>query len=426
MTQQELLERLAERGEPVGADRMIERIEAELAGAPLVRVGEQTLESPHRTHRPVVVAVVAALVVGALGIGSWLIGPILPPDVQVPPDDPLELATGDGLWPTVDMVGTPESIAIAFAESVLGWAEASARIDRTGVCFAVPLWQGRGETCGEEATAVVVSAPARDTIEVVAGPIGRTSEGRLWMVEHVGDGYPVDMVGEAPEFGSRLTLPTVSGAVSADIALHAATDLDDVVHLSADRGDLAAGFLDTRAVANPRQILAVLVRYRDSDGGVITAIGGPRNSTYPWDTDEPVAAGPDVVLSEGTYRGSDRPWTLVGHVTEDGGFCMGFTSADNCQDMPLDSTTPAIGRVQSSSGEDGPWCVSGSVTQGSRVELRFETGPDVSTEVVKHPDFPISVYAYCAADGPPPVATAAIDADGNVLTVVEGGRRFDR
>lgn len=361
-----------------------------------------------------------ALVLGFGLIVWWL----LPPgtDDVADPDQttetfsapgPVELATGDVLWPAQDMTGTPSSTAEAFAVEVLGWNQAAASETERGTCLTYP--SRNTEFCSTDATTVTLVQDGVDPLELVLDTIGGNETGRLWAVAQVGSGYTTDRL-KSVDTGTRIPLPRVEEAVEADITMKLA-NVDDLVEVEAASAALEAGYVDTELVSDPGEVLSVLVRYRDSDGHVITAAGGPWNEFYEWPEPEPV--GPEVTIAEGTYQGSRIGWRMSAFRSTDGSLCIQLEGMGCISDIPPGKH---LGALLTSSGfeagEDNRWCTYGTVRNADTVRLRLPDGTQTTAPIFTTPNFAVDFYAYCSLGDQPANQVTALDADGNIIDVI--------
>ncbi len=108
-------------------------------------------------------------------------------------------------------------------------------------------------------------------------------------------------------------------------------DLDDLVEVRAAVAELEAGYADTDLVSDPKQVLSVLIRYRDADGHVISALGA-WNEFYEWPEPEP--AGAEVTIAEGTYEGSTDGWRMSAFKTTEGYLCIQLEGMGCIGDIP--------------------------------------------------------------------------------------------
>lgn len=361
-----------------------------------------------------------ALVLGFGLIVWWLLPPgtgdMADPDqtaegFSVP--RPVELATGDVLWPAGDMTGTPSSTAEAFAVEVLGWNRASAAVTERGTCLTYP--NRSTEDCSTDATTVTLVQDGVDSLELVLHTIGGSDAGQLWAVAQVGSGYTTDRL-EPVDTGTRIPLPQAEGVVEADITMRLA-NVDDLVEVKADTAELEAGYLDTDLLADPGEVLSVLVRYRDADGHVITAAGGPWNQFYEWPEPEP--AGPEVTIAEGTYQGTTIGWRMSAFETTEGNLCIRLEGLGCVGNIPAGEH---LGALLTSSGfeagEGSQWCTYGTVRNTDTVRLRLPDGTQTTAPIFITPEFDVDFYAYCSLGDQPANQVTAQDADGNIIDVV--------
>jgi hypothetical protein len=372
--------------------------------------------------RSLLAAAAAFVLVVASGLFLWWLRPVGPgtdvvngtnqtPDAFSSPGV-VELAVGDVLWPAGDTAGTPSSVAEMFAREVLGWNQATAaEVDR-GVCVATPT--GRGESCWASSVAVTLTQPGVASLDLVMLPIGESNGNRLWSVLQAGPGYPTDRLARAPASGSRIPLPPVDDAMTADVTMRIAAT-DDVVVVAADPEALVSGFVDTNLVPDPGEVLSILVRYFDENEHAITAVGGPWNEFYEWAGPEP--AGPEVVIAEGNYQGTDRSWTLSAFLTTDNTLCIRLEGMGCVADIPPGEHLGAVLATTSSGpGEEGRWCVYGPVRDAAAVEIQLADGSSIAPiYIYTNASFNVDFYAYCSLGIQPAHNVAALDTDGNII-----------
>lgn len=358
-----------------------------------------------------------------LGIGlfvGWLLLPGSSDVVDTGPTNPaftatgpVDLSEGDVLWPANDMAGTPASVAEAFAVEVLGWSRADATETERGTCLTFP---GRGtEFCPTNATTVTLAQDGVDPLELVLVTIGISDPDELWAVAQVGSGYTADLL-ETVDAGARIPLPKVEEAVQADITMRLA-DVNELVEVRAALADLNAGYLDTSLVSDPEQVLSVLIRYRDTNGHVLAAAGGPWNEFYEWPETEP--AGPEVIIAEGTYLGSTDDWQMSAFITTDGYLCLQIGGIGCIGDIPSDGHLGALLTDSGfESGQEARWCAYGTSRDAASVQLRLPDGTQTAAPIFSNPDFEFDFYAFCSLGDRPPIKVSALDSNGNIIDVI--------
>ena len=325
---------------------------------------------------------------------------------------PVELAVGDVLWPAHDMTGTPSSVAEAFARKVLGWNQTAANKTEQGTCLTFA--SQNTEVCSENATIVMLSQDGVAPLQVMVNTIGRTETEDLWAVVQVGPGYTTDRLQPITDLGTRIPLPTVENAVTVDVAMRIASE-DDGVEVTGDIEDLEAGYIETNFVPDPADVLSVLIRYNDTNGHVITAIGGPWNEFYEWPEPEP--AGPEVTIAAGTYQGSDLSWRMFAFHTTDGTLCIRLEGMSCVGDIPQGEHLGALVTTASGGGEEDRWCVYGSVRDADTVEMHLPAGRRTTVPIYTNPNFDVDLFAYCSIGAQPAGQVTALDTSGNIIDI---------
>lgn len=372
-----------------------------------------------RQRNPLWVAAAAfALVIGTGMLVWWLLSPgsgvvagIDPALDALSVPGPVELAVGDVLWPAHDMTGTPSSAAEAFAREVLGWNQTAASETERGTCLTFP--SRNAEVCSETATAVTLSQSGVASLQVIMNTIGGSEKGQLWAVVQVGAGYTTDRLQPAPDSGTRIPLSAVEDAATVDIIMRIAF-ADDVVEVTGDVEDLEAGYVETNVVPDPEEVLSVLIRYRDTNGHVITAVGGPWNVFYEWPEPEPV--GPEVTIAEGRFEGSDQVWRLSAFQATDGTLCIRLEGMGCVGDIPPGAHLGAVlGTTAFGVAEDDRWCVYGNVVDAAAVEIYLSDGSRTAAPIFTDSDFDVDFYAYCAFGSQPADKIVALDSSDNII-----------
>lgn len=390
--------------------------------------GEISVDTPvvslpvnRRRRNPAWAAAAAFAFVLGFGLMVWWLLPPGSGDMADPDQSnealttpgPVELAAGDVLWPAQDMTGTPSSVAEAFAVDVLGWNQVTAAETERGTCLTYP--SRNTEFCSTNATTVTLVQDGVDPLELVLDTIGQSDTGQLWAVTQVGSGYTTDRL-EPVDTGTRIPLSQVEQAEEADITMRLA-NVDDPVEVKAGTAELENGYVDTRLVSDTGEVLSVLIRYRDADGHVITAAGGPWNQFYEWPEPEP--AGPEVTIAEGTYQGSTTGWRMSAFQTTEGNLCIRLEGMGCISDMPPGEH---LGALLTSSGfeagEDNRWCAYGTVRSADSVQLRLPDGTQTTAPIFTTPNFDVDFYAYCGLGDQPPNQVTALDTNGNIIDVI--------
>jgi hypothetical protein len=364
----------------------------------------------------------AAVAVG-IGLPVWLLAPddgatrpVGEQTFEVP--GPVELAVGDVVWPAEDTVGSPSGVAVMFAREVLGWRQASASEGETGNCVATP--SGRGQSCWEASVAVTLTQPGVAPLELIMLPIGEKADGRLWAVMQVGPGYTTDRLEAAPGGGSRVPLPPVENAATADVTMRIA-EQDDLVAVTADSQELAEGFIDSELVTDPEEVLTVLVRYRDAAGHVITAVGGPWNEFYEWPPPDGVVyvkPATEITRTDGlTLVVQDSNIGPCLEVRTEQGGMAGGCGADFEEPLSVD-----VGLVDGKSFVSG-WAPAGTV----ELSMTFPDGEILSVTALQVVEG-YEVMFFLASPAPSignepyfPIEAIAYDSDGNTLATVTYG-----
>lgn len=371
---------------------------------PIVR-RPNTAPSPPWPRILVGATVAILVIVGAIWLGDRNTGLL-----DSPPTAPaeIELARGDVLWPPLDMAGTPVSVAEAFAAEVLGWEDASVAQGAGGRCLAT---EDENDPCS--GTAVTIHQPGRDPLELLMVSIGGTEDTELWAVAQVGVGYPTDRLDTLPMGGSRIPLPPLERATSADVSIRL-FEPNGTVTVSATTEDLSRGFVNS-ATTDPDQVLSVLLRYRNPSDQVVTAVGGP------WDTGfefpEPDRTSPVVEVARGTYVGSDLSWRLSAYKRADGSVCIELSGVSCMAPPEPDRHLSALSTTESEDRDGKRWCVFGPVQNAETVLLRPGA---IHAPIYTHPTFDYGFFAYCAVGTAPPARVEAVDSEGNVLDVTPG------
>jgi hypothetical protein len=194
-------------------------------------------------------------------------------------------------------------------------------------------------------------------------------------------------------------------------------DVDDSVEVRAALADLEAGYVDTDLVSDPDKVLSVLIRYRDTDGHVVTAAGGPWNEFYEWPEPEP--AEPEVTIAEGTYQGSTVGWQMSAFSTTEGDLCVRLSAMGCIGDIPSDEH---LGALLTSSGfeagQETRWCAYGTVREADSVLLRLPNGNQTAASIYTNTDFDVDFYAYCSLGDRPANEVRALDSNGIIIDVV--------
>ncbi|MGF1618795.1 MAG: hypothetical protein ACFCU2_13480 [Acidimicrobiia bacterium] len=418
-----------------GADDLWRRIESELDSETSFSLTTDTIPDEETSvdtllvsltvkralRNPVWAAVAAFGLVLGFGLVVWWLVPPGTSDVADPDQSneafsvpgPVQLAAGDVLWPAGDMTGTPSSTAEAFAVEVLGWSQAAASATERDTCLTYP--NRNTESCPTDATTVTLVQDGVDPLELVVHTIGQSDTGQLWAVAQVGSGYTTDRL-ESVDTGTRIPLPQAEEVVEADITMKLA-NIDNLIEVNADIADLEAGYVDTELVADPDEVLSVLIRYRDADGHVITAAGGPWNEFYEWAEPEP--AGPEVSIAEGTYQGSTRAWRMSAFQTTEGNLCIRLEGMGCIGDIPPGEHLGALlTDTGFDDGEENRWCAYGTVRDTDTVRLHLPDGTQTTAPIFTAPEFDVDFYAYCSLGNQPANQVTALDADGNIIDVV--------
>lgn len=324
---------------------------------------------------------------------------------------PLQLSTGDILWPPTDTAGTSTSVALLFAEQVLGWNQATAVATETGTCLTIQVDR---TVCSMDTTSVLLTQPGVASISVTMRSIGNTDTGTLWAVAQVGSGYPTDLLETAPGIGTRISLPAVEGAVEADIGLTIANHESPTeiifTTMTATSENLASGFVDTDTVPDGERVVNIFIRYRDSSSHIITATGGPFNHSYQWSRDEPV--GEEVIIAEGINQG--QPWKLSAFYTTSSNLCVRLGGMACVTDPRL---SPHVGVLMTATIGTEPaseWCAFGLVREAAAVELRLPDGSTKTAAIYTSPDFGVEFFAYCDV-GRRPTQAVGLDSAGTVI-----------
>lgn len=217
-----------------------------------VLVFDQRLE---RRRRPwltaVAVAVVVAVAIPAVILGSFSRGDT-PGSGDAAGDGAVRLGVGH-VWPAESRQLSPEALASAFAAELLGWVHVTTTVE-SGSDPSGPVW-------------VTLQQPGSPELKVLTAPL--PEGGRVLF--QVGDPLSIRAVEPGQPRGWRIELEQPTDAVSADLTIRT---LDTTVVLNAGTAELRRGYIETLKDVDPRRIEAMLVRYRNSDGGVVAAAGG--------------------------------------------------------------------------------------------------------------------------------------------------------
>ena len=237
------------------------------------------LQGRRRRQRASHVALGMAFVAGltAVAIMSSSPGAVLPMGGRPP------IVLGDGhVWPERPMEGDPVEVALAFASEVLGWSDAIATEDPPGDP-AGPVWVRLAHEL------------AIEPVMVLVGPVA--GEGRALFQVSSGPALSIAIgVIEPGQPGTRLTVPVLSSAVSAEATLRVGdgehltvtadltggADATEVtlhsssnITVATDRTEAAGSATHVEIpLDDPWEVRSVLVRYLDSDGRTVGAVGG--------------------------------------------------------------------------------------------------------------------------------------------------------
>ena len=181
-----------------------------------------------------------------------------------------------------------------------------------------------------------------------------------------------------------------------------------------DIENLEAGYVETNIVPDPEDVLSVLIRYRDTNGHVITAVGGPWNVSYEWPEPEP--AGPEVTIAEGRFEGSDHVWRLSAFEATDGTLCIRMETMGCGGDIPPGAHFGAALTIATfGPAEDDRWCVYGLVVDAAAVEIYLSDGSRTPAPIFTNSDFDVDFYAYCVFGSQPPDKVVALDNTNNII-----------
>jgi hypothetical protein len=208
------------------------------------------------------IAVIAAVVVLAIGLPALLFGTGSQPPADSELPDPLEVGV-DHVWPESGFQGSPEETAAEFARQALGWTD----IETTVIPETAdgPVW-------------VAVQHPETEDLHTLTIPIGGGRRA-LAQIGSLGITTGPNEDGE----GRWIGVPTVTGAESAILHIRF-VDPDRVEVFRANLSDLQQGRFE---VATESPIGGVVVVYLDAAGEALTAAGahfGPLGGGFPPET----------------------------------------------------------------------------------------------------------------------------------------------
>lgn len=232
----------------------------------------EEMVEPHRSRRPWVYAIVAALaVVVVIGVPALLL------DFDGPATTPPSFGV-DHVWPDEGVEGGPIDVARAFATEVLGWADASFSMEPG--------------SDPEGAAWVVINQAEHDVLVVETVQIG---EGRT-ALSQVGSGIWMVIDGLDPDDGRWIAFSRPEDAVEASLHVRRADGSLDLI-------DIGTEVLRNEGrvpIEDDNQAVSALVVYRDESGEVIGASG-----THFGLIDEAEMKTPSEILDEGVVTESE-------------------------------------------------------------------------------------------------------------------------